>query len=157
MKSLLALLAASALLSAPVAALAGDPAVAAPIRKMTDSFNTGDIATVKALHVPAPTIVDNVPPFIWTGPKAFDTWLADLMKSETALGKTDGAVWFGEPVDEVVDGDRAYVVTPCSYTYKLKGQTVRETGMTSFVLVKDGATWKIETWAWASPKAVAVK
>jgi ketosteroid isomerase-like protein len=156
MKTLFALVTASALLAAS-AAFAGDAAVEAPIRQMTDGFNKGDIAAVKALHVPAPTIVDNVPPFIWTGPKAFDTWLGDLVKSETALGKTDGAVWFGEPVDEVVAGDRAYVVTPCAYTYKLKGQTVREAGMTAFVLVKTGGAWKIESWSWASPKGVAVQ
>ncbi|CAN5133671.1 hypothetical protein BH10PSE3_BH10PSE3_21620 [soil metagenome] len=156
MKMLLALVTASVLLTAP-AAFAGDAAVEAPIRRMTDGFNKGDIAAVKALHVPAPTIVDNVPPFIWTGPKAFDTWLGDLVKSETALGKTDGVVWFGDPVDEVIAGDRAYVVTPCAYTYKLKGLAVRETGMTAFVLIKDGADWKIESWSWASPKAVPVK
>ena len=156
MKPLFALVAASVLLTAP-AALAGDAAVEAPIHRMMDGFNKGDIAAVKAVHVAAPTIVDNVAPFIWSGPKAFDTWLSDLAKSEAALGKTDGAVWFGDPVDEFVAGDRAYVVTPCSYTYKQKGQTVREAGMTAFVLVKDGADWKVESWSWASPKAVPVK
>ncbi|CAN5603229.1 hypothetical protein BH10PSE4_BH10PSE4_27000 [soil metagenome] len=156
MKSLFALVVTSALLAAP-AALAGDDPVVAPIHKMMDGFNKGDIAAVKALHVAAPTIVDNVAPFSWSGPKAFDTWVDDLAKSEAALGKTDGAVFFGEPVDEVIAGDRAYVVTPCSYTYKLKGQTVRETGMTAFVLVKAGADWKVESWSWASPKAVPVK
>lgn len=131
-----------------------DPAVSAPIRQMTEAFNKGDIATVKALHVAAPMIVDNVAPFIWSGPAAFDSWLADLMKAEGAAGKSDGVVMFGDPVDQVVSGDTAYVVTPCSYTYKQGGKTVREQGFTAFTLVKQGGAWKIQSWSWASPKGV---
>jgi len=136
---------------------AGDPAVEAPIHKMMDGFNAGDIAAVKATHIASPTIVDNVAPFRWSGPAAFDTWVADLGKAEAAQGKTDGAVSFGEPVDEVVDGDRAYVVTPSTYTYKQNGQTVREAGMVAFVLVKQDAEWKVESWSWASPAGTPVE
>jgi hypothetical protein len=60
-------------------------------------------------------------------------------------------------VDEVVHGDRAYVVTRSSYTYKQKGRTMREAGCTSFVLVKTDAEWKIASWSWASPAAAPVK
>lgn len=55
---------------AALAVYANDPAVAAPIKAMMAGFNKGDIAMVKAQHVAAPTIVDNVAPFRWTGPKA---------------------------------------------------------------------------------------
>lgn len=34
---------------------------------------------------------------------------------------------------------------------------MRETGMTSFVLVKVAGAWKVESWTWASPKAVVAK
>lgn len=150
------LFAACAMLAAS-AAHAGDVAVEAPIKAMMAAFNKGDIAAVKALHVAAPTIVDNVAPFLWTGPGGFDAWIRDLGTAEAAAGKSDGAVVFGDPVDEIVSGDRAYVVTPCSYTYKQKGQTMRETGMTAFVLVKVAGAWKVESWTWASPTAVILK
>lgn len=32
-----------------------------------------------------------------------------------------------------------------------------ESGYTAFVLVKDGADWKVESWSWASPAAVPAK
>jgi len=155
MRSLHVLAMAAACFAEPV--LAGDPAVEAPIHNMMDGFNAGDIAAVKAVHVASPIIVDNVAPFRWSGPNAFDSWVADLAKAEAAEGKTDGSVLFGDPVDEVVDGDRAYVVTPSSYTFKQNGQTLRETGMVAFVLVKQGAEWKVESWSWASPAGKPVE
>jgi len=139
------------------AAFTADPAVEAPIHRMMDGFNAGDLAVVKAAHVASPTIVDDVAPFRWSGPDAFDSWIADLAKAEAAEGRTDGAVWFGDPVDEVVEGDRAYVVTPSSYTFRQQGQTLRETGTVAFVLVRQGDEWKVESWSWASPAAAPVE
>ena len=156
MKSLLIPIAACVLFASPIAS-AKDAAVEAPIKAMMVGFNTGDIAAVKALHVAAPTIVDEIAPFRWSGPNAFDSWLGDLGKSEAAEGKTKGVVWFGTPVREEVVGDHAYVVTPCSYTYTQKGKRFRESGLATFVLVKVGADWKIESWTWASPAGVLVK
>jgi hypothetical protein len=146
----------AALALAP-AAQARDAAIATTIHAMMDGFNKGDIAGVKALHVDAPTIVDNVAPFSWTGAGAFDAWLKDLAAAEAARGKTDGQVWLGESVDEVVAADSAYVVVPSKYTYKQAGKTMREEGFIAFVLVKAGAAWKIASWSWASPAGVAVK
>lgn len=134
-------------------AFARDKAVEAPIRQMMDGFNKGNIAAVKAAHVAAPTIVDNVAPFAWSGPNAFDTWIADLGRSETSRGIADGKVTFSPVVDEVVQGDRAYVVTRSIYAYKQKGRAMREDGFTAFVLVKEGTDWKVESWSWATPAA----
>lgn len=147
----------SALMLAAMPAHAATPALAAPIQKMADAFNKGDLAAAKAVHVTSPTIVDNVAPFIWSGPKAFDTWIADLGKAEAAAGKTDGVVTFGNAVDEVVDGARAYVVTPSSYVYKQNGRAMQEKGMVAFTLVKAKTGWKVESWSWASPSAVPAK
>ncbi len=52
----------------------------------------GDAPAIKALHVPAPVIIDEVAPHLWTGPKALESWLADLAKSETADGESGGQV-----------------------------------------------------------------
>ncbi len=148
-------LAAAVCLAVPVSAR--DLAVEAPIQRMMDGFNKGDIASVKSAHVASPTIVDNVSPFVWSGPNAFDQWVADLTKAEAAEGKTEGVVTFAPVVDEVVRGDRAYVVTRSIYAYKEKGRSMREVGYTSFVLTKVGSEWKVESWSWASPSGVPTK
>ena len=150
------MLAAFGFIVAP-AASARDATVEAPVRRMMDAFNKGDIAAVKTAHVPSPTIVDNVPPFAWSGPDAFDHWVADLGKAEAADGTTGSTVTFAPVVDEVVSGDRAYIVTRSIYAFKRKGRRMREIGYTRFVLAKLGAEWKVASWNWASPAAVPVK
>src|SRR5262249_4183179 len=59
---------------------ANDAAVDATIKQFADAFNKGDLKTAKALHVASPIIIDEVPPHLWTGMKAFDQWGADLGK-----------------------------------------------------------------------------
>jgi len=156
MKLLSTGIACAALLIAPMAS-ARDAGIAATIHTMMDGFNKGDIVAVKAVHVTDPTIVDNVAPFAWSGTGSFDKWLGDLAKAEAAAGKSDGNVWFGDAVDEQISGERAYVVSPSRYTYKQGGRTMRESGFIAFVLVKQGATWKVASWSWASPAGTEVK
>jgi hypothetical protein len=149
-------LAAMAMIFAAQVAHGGNPAVEAPIRQMEAAFNKGDAKAAKAAHINAPTIVDEVAPYLWSGPKAFDTWLGDLSKSEAAEGKTGGIVALGTPIRESIKGDKAYVVTPSTYTFKQKGKMMRETGTMTFALVSTKAGWKIQAWTWSSPEATPV-
>jgi len=134
-----------------------DPGVDTTIRHFGDAFNKGDVKVAKALHVAKPVIIDEVGPHLWTGPKAFDGWLADVAKSDAAEGKTDGQVALSAPTREVVSGDRAYVVVPSTYTFKQKGKTLRETAQMTFVLTKVLSDWKIAAWTWTGPEGVPVK
>ena len=61
-------------------AQAADPQVMAPIQKFMDAFNKGDIAGAAATHAAEADLVilDEPPPFLWRGPKAFHTWAGDL-------------------------------------------------------------------------------
>ena len=156
MKPSFALAALSGLLAAP-AVHAASPAVEAPIHQMIASFNKGDIKAAKATHVASPMIMDEVAPYAWSGPKAFDSWSSALTKAEAAEGKTGGKVAIGAPIRETIVGDRAYVVTPSTYTFKQKGQTMREAGTMTIVLIKGKAGWKIQAWTWTSPEAAPLK
>jgi len=139
-------------------AYAADSAVTAPIRTMVVAFNKGDIALAKSTHVAAPMIVDEpTAPFAWSGPNAFDDWLAALGKSEAKAGKTGGKVALGPFTRTSVMGDRAYVVVPSTYTFQQAKRTMRETGTMTFALVKQAADWKIQAWTWSSPEAVPLK
>lgn len=156
MKLFSLLVACAALLAAPMAS-ARDAGIATTIKTMMDGFNKGDIAAVKAVHIVDPSIVDNLPPFTWSGAGSFDKWVGDLVKSETAMGKSDGKVWFGDSVDEQISGDTAYVVAPCSYTYKQGGKTMKESGFITLTMVKVGTAWKIASWTWGAPAGAEVK
>jgi ketosteroid isomerase-like protein len=136
---------------------AGDAAVEATIRQFAIAFNKGDLKTAKALHIAAPTIIDEVAPHYWSGPKAFDSWGADLAKSEAAEGKSGGQVLIGVPTREIISGDHAYVVAPTTYTFKQKGMTMRETAQMTLVMDKQASGWKIASWIWTGPDATPVK
>jgi ketosteroid isomerase-like protein len=146
----------AAILMCGSVAQAADAGVEATIRQFGAAFNKGDVAAAKALHVTTPSIIDEVAPHFWSGPKAFDSWTADLGKSEAAEGKTDGQVAISAPTREVVSGDSAYVIVPSTYTYKQKGARLREVAQMTFVLNKTASGWKIAAWAWTGKKGVPV-
>ena len=65
------------------------------------------------------------------------------------MGSPDGIVTLGEPRHVDVTGDRAYVVVPADYAYKMKGEPAQETGSTLTVALQKGAAgWRITGWAW---------
>ena len=148
-----------------VAALAGAPAanaadrvVEAPIRTMVLAFNKGDVALAKSTHVAEPMILDGpTAPFAWSGPRAFDDWIAALGQSEAKTGKTGGKVALGPVTRASVMGKQAYIVVPSTYTFRQAGRKMRETGTMTFALVKQSADWKIKAWTWTSPEAMPVK
>ena len=135
-----------------------DPAVEAPIRAMERAFNAGDLAAAKATHVAAPSITDEVAaPFVWSGPTAFDDWTGTMGRTEAARGRTGGHVSFGPVTRETVEGDRAYLFLPSSYTFQQGGRSMRETGTITFALVRQGDGWKIQAWTWTSPAAAPAR
>ena len=150
-------IAATMLLTFAPLAHAGDAALEATIRQFAIAFNKGDLKTAKALHITAPTIIDEVAPHYWSGPKAFDDWGADLAKSDATQGVTGGHVLIGVPTREVISGDHAYVVTPTTYTFKQKGTAMRETAQMTLVMDKEVSSWKIASWTWTGPDATPVK
>jgi hypothetical protein len=95
----LALAAALAVGCTAIAAAADSPALA-PIHKFIDSFNKGDAAGAAATHSATAdlTIVDEVPPFMWQGPKAVETWAGALDAEGKRLGLSDQSVELGAPV-----------------------------------------------------------
>ena len=143
-------------LSAPAAAR--DAALEAPITAFIEAFNKGDNATAKAqMAAGGVVIIDEVPPFRWGGPKAFDMWVADYGKDATAKDITEPMVRIGTPTRELVTGNHAYVIVPSVYSFKLKGVAMSETAQMTFALDRGVAGWKIVAWTWTGPDASPVK
>lgn len=142
------------LASAPAAAQSTDADVAAPIKKFIDSFNKGDAAGAAATHLldDATSIVDEVPPFSWHGPKAFDAWAADLQAYDKAKGISGEMVTIKAPTRTEMHGDHAYVIVPAVYSFKQKGVAMTETAQMTVVLQKGAGGWLIHGWTWTGPK-----
>jgi ketosteroid isomerase-like protein len=132
-----------------------DPQLMAPIQKFIDSFNKGDAAAAAATHLANAdlAIIDEVPPHLWHGPQAFQTWSADLESDAKKHGLTEQVVTVGPPTREETNGDRAYVVVPAIYAFKDHGMPMRESGaQMTFVLKKGTGGWLIQGWSWTGPK-----
>jgi hypothetical protein len=135
-----------------------DAEVMAPIQRFITSFNKGDIAGAAATHGAGVdlTITDEIPPYVWRGPKAFTAWAADLESDAKKNGITDPSVTLGsKPTRVERAGDQAYVIVPAVYNFKLKGTAMRETAQMTVVVKKDAAGWLIHGWTWTGPRAQA--
>ena len=155
MKSAIFGMACAAALSAASAASAE---LEAPIRQFIDAFNKGDGKAAGATHLAAGvSIIDEVPPYIWQGPTAFDTWVADLMKNDAAAGITEEKVTLGAVTREVASPQTAYLIVAATYTFKQRGAPMREPAQMTFALKNTAEGWKIAGWSWTGPDPVPAK
>src|ERR1022692_2538565 len=132
--------------------------VLVPVRAFIDGFNKGDMKAAAAQTSPdGMLIIDDIAPFSWSGPKAFDTWGNALDDSDKAAGNTGAQLADGKPVHVEISSDRAYVVVPAVYTFKQKDVAMRETAQMAITLQKGKTGWLISGFAWAGtkPKPVA--
>lgn len=146
-----------ALASASAHAAPAAPSPAATVRAFIAAFDKGDIPAAAATHVAAPSILDEMPPHLWTGSGAFMAWAGDLQKDAMARKQSGNKVTLGKVARQQIDGDTAYLVVPATYAYKEKGVAMTESARMTFSLTKDGDAWKIAGWAWAGavPQKVA--
>jgi hypothetical protein len=141
-------------IAGPVHAQPSDAELMAPIQKFVDSFNKGDAAGAAATHAAGAdlTIIDEVPPYLWRGAKAFHAWHADLESDAKKQGMTDPLVTLSAPTRIEKQSAEAYVVVPAVFTFKLGGKAMREAAQMTFVLKKAASGWLIHAWTWTGPK-----
>ena len=157
MKTAVMGLACLATLSTATAAGAANAQLQAPINQFIDSFNKGDVKGAAAAHLASVSIIDEVPPHVWQGPKAFATWVDDLTKNDKAAGITEEKVTLGAVTREVISGDTAYSVLAATYSFKQKGVAMSEPAQMTFALKKAGDAWKISGWTWTGPDPTPAK
>jgi hypothetical protein len=125
-------------------------AAMAPIRQFTTGFNRGDMKmAVAACDSPA-SVLDDFSPHIWQGATACADWAKAFVAAARASKLTGGVVTMGAPWQVSLTGDRGYAVIPVTYTYKLAGKPVTESGSVwTLALRKASSGWVITAWAWA--------
>jgi ketosteroid isomerase-like protein len=145
------------LVASHASAQSSDAELMVPIQKFIDSFNKGDMAAAAATHAAGAdlTITDEVPPYVWRGPNAFQMWSTDLDSDAKKNGITDPMVTVRGATRVERSGDQAYVVVPAVYTFKLKGASMREAAQITVVLRRGATGWLIHGWTWTGPKPQA--
>ena len=147
-----AAMAAGALLASGACAATDD--VTAPIVQFIAAFDKGDIKAAAATHENDNlTITDEVAPYSWKGPHAFEGWVHDLMADDAKAGLSGESVAISAPSRIETSGDSAYVVVPAVYSFKDHGAPMSESAQMTFALHRGAAGWKITAWTWTGPRA----
>ncbi len=94
------------------------------------------------------SIIDDVPPYEWHGGGACSKWLDDYHAFAKAHEFTEETSTMGAPRHFEINGDRAYVTFPVTFTSKMKGKPNSESARAAVTLVKTGAGWRITGWSW---------
>jgi ketosteroid isomerase-like protein len=129
---------------------AAQTAVVAAVHQFVDGFNKGDMKIMAASCAEQASILDEFPPHEWHGAGACAKWASDYDADAKKNGITDGVVTLSNPTHVDVTGDRAYVVVPANYSFKIKGRAVSEIGsVITLALQKSAGGWRITGWAWA--------
>ena len=137
------------ILAVSTAAAQDKTAAVAPIRQFVDAFNKGDAKALAATCADQTSIIDEFPPHEWHGANACAKWMTDYVADAKKNGMTEGKVTMGNPRHADVNGDRAYVVVPTTFSFKLNGKPTKEEGSSLTVALQKGAGgWRITAWTW---------
>ena len=120
--------------------------VVAMVKQYAGTLNKADKNAFQGLCAPPAAIVDDVPPHIFQGPTACTEWWDALHALDQQEGISAERLAIGKPKRVAVTGDRASVVTPAIFCYKLKGKATSENGIWTLALQKLTGGWRITGW-----------
>ena len=117
-----------------------------------EAVNHGQMDKAMGYYAPAATVVDDLPPYRWTGPGAGGAWLTAMGANAQKLGISGIEMRVSQVTRVDVAADHAYAVAPgrLSLTYK-DGHVERAEGQLAFTLTKTPGGWKIDTQTWTGP------
>jgi hypothetical protein len=123
-------------------------AMMAPIERIATFINTGS-AIPAGTYARAATITDEFAPFHWTTGDVGRQWSEGFTAYNAAVKITKPHFVLGSPTEYVTSAARAYMVLPGTFTPLLNGKPFTETGFMTFVVIRDGAVWRVASQAWA--------
>ncbi|MBC5800898.1 MAG: hypothetical protein GIX03_03725 [Candidatus Eremiobacteraeota bacterium] len=121
----------------------------ATAQRLIGSLNAQDTTTLRKICTASATVVDDFPPYTWSGPDACRRWFAALQKSLSATGTTGLKVTEATPVFSDATPSRTYIVLAMRLSMNVKHKTASQAGDWTLVLHKRGSTWRVATAAWA--------
>ena len=125
-----------------------DPAILAAVDRAIAALNAGSVADTQAMFVDAPSaIVDDFPPYSWSGKAAVADYMRDLKAILGQLSITQGRFHRNAQRFLSESGGRAMVVVPVSYPFLMSGKPQSANGDWLFILAKQGDRWKVDVMA----------
>jgi ketosteroid isomerase-like protein len=127
-----------------------DPAMLALPAKMAAAVIANDAATLRSACAAKAAVIDEFPPYSWSGTDACVHWAAGFAAFGKAM-KMSGfkAAVAAKPFVDV-SGDHAYMVAQVRFDGMMAGKPVSEQGTWTFVCVKSGGAWKVTNLTWGT-------
>lgn len=120
------------------------------VHRYIGAFNRGDVQGMAAAFAVPGSILDGMPPHVWSGPTAAEDWYRDVLTNTEKEGASDFFVTVGRPLHLDVTGDAAYVVLPATMKFKVHGKQITQSGAVfTMALRKFTDGWRIASWAWS--------
>jgi ketosteroid isomerase-like protein len=120
----------------------------ATVQRFVDGMNTGDFR-VLSLCTPSATVIDDIPPYAWSGPGGCTRWFNDLVANMKDLGTTAVRATFDQASTADVHDKTAYLVFPARFAITSKGVVTTKTGVMTFVMEQGADGWKFTHFTWA--------
>jgi len=121
--------------------------IVATVQQFASNLDPKTIDKALATCDSTTSIIDEFPPHTWG---SCSDWVKAFGEYNEKNGVTDAEAKIGAPWSVDVDGDRAYVVAPATYTYKLHGKVMKEAhAVFTGALRKTDAGWRFTAWSWA--------
>jgi hypothetical protein len=121
----------------------------ATVTRFVDAFNRADVGEIAACFTVPSVILDGMAPHVWSGPTAPADWLRDALAEAEHLGISDFHATLGAPWHNAVTGEAAYYAAPATMTFKVRGQTVTQSGaILTLALNRVAGHWLISAWTW---------
>jgi hypothetical protein len=126
------------------------PAMMKPIQAALDALNNGNPKLLTGIYASNATVVDEFPPYSWSGATAGADWFNDFGKfaKQVHLTNARGSLLPVKNFNE--SGGRAYIVVPTNFGGSIKGKPMKETGTWTFTLQRSGSAWMIVTQSWGT-------
>jgi ketosteroid isomerase-like protein len=121
--------------------------IVATIQQFADNLDSKTVDRALATCDSPTSIIDEFPPHVWN---SCAEWLKAFGEYNEKNGVTDAEAKIGAPWSVDVEGDRAYVVAPATYTFKQGGKLMKEShAVFTAALRKTDAGWRFTAWTWS--------
>ncbi len=125
-------------------------AIARIVKTVVGAEIPGSTAALAHLYTSDAVVVDEFPPFIWTGADSGRVWFVALDRVLANL-KMHGLKVVAAPASEYLQtGNDAYEIVPLTLDGMEGAKASHETGTLTFTFRRSGSTWKISSQVWTT-------
>jgi ketosteroid isomerase-like protein len=127
--------------------------VTAVIQALVKAVNEGDFGDAVSAFTDDAVIVEDIPPYRWTGSDAPARWLSAMGANAAHLGVTSVRMRIGQPTRLEADDTHAYTVVPGELALSMSDADLSADGVLVVTLQSRSGRWLIDSLTWGGGAA----